>query len=113
MRKHLRATKIMMEHSRVIFKNRLRGRKISLKRGLEIIYKLPFTGFIRNDKFWWWRNNIDWIKYLPIEYPSQGMLMVVRLNVDSKDPNTIRVVTTGGFSKRKPQVLKKIYGKTN
>ena len=39
------------------------------------------------------------------------MLMVVRLNCDSKDPNTIRVVTTGGFDKRKPQVLKKIYGK--
>ena len=73
---------IMMEHSRVIFKNRLRGRKISLKRGLEIIYKLPFTGFIRNDKFWWWRNNIDWIK-------------------------------CGVFSKRKPQVLNKIFGKTN
>ena len=101
----------MMQHSRVIFKNRLRGRKISLKRGLEIIYQLPFTGFIRSDKFWWWRNYIDWIKYLPIEYPSKGMLMVVRLNVDSKDPNTIRVVTTSGIDKRKPQVLKKIFRK--
>ena len=100
-----------MHHSRVIFKNRLRGRKISLKKVLEIIYQLPFTGFIRSDKFWWWRNYIDWIKYLPIEYPSKGMLMVVRLNVDSKDPNTIRVVTTSGIDKRKPQVLKKIFRK--
>ena len=100
-----------MHHSRVIFKNRLRGRKISLKRGLEIIYQLPFTGFIRSDKFCWWRNYIDWIKYLPIEYPSKGMLMVVRLNLDSKDPNTIRVVTTGGNDKRKPQVLKNLFRK--
>ena len=101
----------MMQNSREIIKNKLKGRKISLKRGLEIIYQLPFTGFIRSDKFWWWRNYIDWIKYLPIEYPSKGMLMVVRLNLDSKDPNTIRVVTTGGIAKRKPQVLKKIFRK--
>ena len=37
--------------------------------------------------------------------------MVVRLNLDSKDPNTIRVVTTGGIDKRKPQVLKKLFRK--
>jgi hypothetical protein len=101
----------MMQHSKIIFKDRLRGRKISLKKGLEIIYQLPFTGFIRSDKFWWWRNYIDWIKYLKIEYPSEGCLMIVRLNHESKDPNTIRVVTTGSLDKRKPQVLKKIFRK--
>ena len=103
----------MIEHSRVIFKNKLRGRKISLKKGLEIIYGLPFSGFIRNDKFWWWRNYIEWTKYLKIEYPNEGMLMIVRLNDQSKRPNTIRVVTTSALDRRKPQVLKKLYGKMN
>ena len=37
--------------------------------------------------------------------------MIVRLNHESKDPNTIRVVTTGSLDKRKPQVLKKIFRK--
>jgi len=101
---------IMIEHTRVVFKNRFKKRQISLKKGLEIIYRLPFAGFIRSDRLWWWRNYIDWIKYVPIEYPNKGMLMVARLNADSAQPNTIRVVTTSVLDKRKPQVLKKLFG---
>lgn len=101
----------MIEHSRVVFKDKLKGRKITLKRGLEIIFNLPFSGFIKSDKIWWWRNYIDWIKYVKIEYPEQGMLMVVRLNHESAQPNTIRVVTTGALNaRRKAQVLKKLFG---
>ena len=36
--------------------------------------------------------------------------MVARLNADSAQPNTIRVVTTSVLDKRKPQVLKKLFG---
>jgi hypothetical protein len=100
----------MIEHTRVVFKNKFKKRQISLKKGLEIIYHLPFAGFIRSDRLWWWRNYIDWIKYVPIEYPNKGMLMVARLNADSAQPNTIRVVTTSVLDKRKPQVLKKLFG---
>jgi hypothetical protein len=108
----------MIEHTRVIFKNKFKNRKISLKKGLELIYHLPFTGCIRSDKLWWWRNYIDWIKYQAIEYPTKGNLMVARLSVSATQSNTIRIITTqqqihtGAVNdKRKAQVLKKIFGK--
>ncbi|MDA0764121.1 MAG: hypothetical protein O3A39_06770 [Proteobacteria bacterium] len=102
----------MIEHSKIIFKNKFKNRKITLKRGLELIYHLPFAGFIRADKLWWWKHYIDWIKYEPINFPNPGMLMIARLNADSAQPNTIRVITTSALNdKRKAQVLKKIFGK--
>ena len=108
----------MIEHTKVIFKDKFKNRKITLKKGLELIYHLPFTGCIRSDKLWWWKNHIDWIKYQAIEYPTKGNLMVARLNISAPQSNTIRIITTqqqihtGAVNdKRKAQVLKKIFGK--
>jgi uncharacterized HAD superfamily protein len=68
-------------------------RKIGLKKSLEIIYNLEFTGFIQLERIWWWRNYIEYIKYQEIIYPKHGFISVVRLNQTHKHPNTIRVLT--------------------
>ena len=50
--------------------------------------------------------------YQSILYPKQGYLIVVRLNYKSKEPNTIRVVTSQTNSdKRELFVLKSLFGK--
>ena len=96
-----------------MFEEKFRNRKISLKKGLELIYNLEFTGHIRKDRFWWWRNFIDWVKYQKITYPSSGLIMVCRLNSTHKHQNTIRVVTTSNSDKSKLLVMKHLYGRNN
>jgi hypothetical protein len=98
---------------KVVFEEKFRNRKISLKKGLELIYNLEFTGYIRKDRFWWWRNFIDWVKYQKITYPSSGLIMVCRLNSTHKHQNTIRVVTTSNDDKSKLLVMKHLYGRNN
>jgi hypothetical protein len=101
----------MIYTPRVVFEDKFRNRKISLKKGLELIYNLEFTGYIKKDKFWWWRNYIDWVKYQKITYPSKGMIMVCRLNSTHKHQNTIRTVTTTKDEKSKLLVMQHLYGK--
>jgi hypothetical protein len=88
------------------------AKKIGLKKSLEIIYNLEFTGFIQLERIWWWRNYIEYTKYQEIIYPKHGFISVVRLNQTHKHPNTIRVMTKQSNSgKRELVVLRKLFGK--
>lgn len=97
----------------IIFKNKFYQRKIGIKRGLELYYNLEFTGFVQIERLWWWRNFIEYTDYVPILFPKEGFLSVVRLNNTHKHPNTIRVITKKQHSsdKRELVVLNKLYGK--
>ena len=97
---------------RVKFKNQFKNKSISINIAIKLIYNLEFSGFIRSDKMWWWRNYIEWIKYLEIVSPTPGFIVLCRMNVLSKDPNTIRIVTKQNSNdKRTLFVLKELYGK--
>ena len=95
------------------YKQKFSQRKIGLKKSLEIIYNLEFTGFIQLERIWWWRNYIEYTKYQEIIYPKHGFISVVRLNQTHKHPNTIRVLTKkqANSDKRELLVLNKLYGK--
>ena len=87
-------------------------RRISLSKSLSLIYGLEFTGFIKLERVWWWRNYIETTKYQEITYPKEGYICVVRLNNSHKHRNTIRVITKQSSSdKRELVVLKKLFGK--
>ena len=87
-------------------------RRISLSKSLSLIYGLEFTGFIKLERVWWWRNYIETTKYQEIIYPKEGYICVVRLNNSHKHRNTIRVLTKQSNSdKRELVVLKKLFGK--
>ena len=60
----------------------------------------------------WWTPYIEHMTYQSILYPKQGYLIVVRLNYKSKEPNTIRVVTSQTNSdERELFVLRSLFGK--
>ena len=76
-----------------------------------MIYNLKFTGFIQQERIKWWTPYIEHMTYQSILYPKQGYLVVIRLNHKSKEPNTIRVVTSKTSSdKRELFVLKSLFG---
>ena len=82
-----------------------------LKRSLEMVYNLQFTGFIQQERMKWWTPCIEHMTYQEITYPRIGYLVVIRLNNNSKEPNTIRVVTSQSNSdKRELFVLKSLFG---
>jgi hypothetical protein len=94
------------------YKQKFSQRKIGLKKSLEIIYNLEFTGFVQLERIWWWRNYIEYTKYQEIIYPKHGFISVVRLNQTHKHFNTIRVMTKQSNSgKRELVVLGKLFGK--
>ena len=97
----------------IVFENKFRNRKIGIKRGIQMLTGLEFTGFIQLERLWWWRNFIEYMVYIPIKYPQQGFLSVARLNDTHKHPNTIRVFTRQQINsdKRELFVLKQLYGK--
>jgi len=97
----------------LIFKDKFSKKKIGIKRGLEMIYNLEFTGFVQIERMWWWRNYIEYTTYVEIEWPQKGYLSLVRLNDTHKHPNTIRVLTRqqANSDKRELLVLNKLYGK--
>lgn len=94
------------------YKQKFSKRRISLGKSLSLIYGLEFTGFIKLERVWWWRNYIETTKYQEITYPKEGYICVVRLNNAHKHRNTIRVLTKQSSSdKRELVVLKKLFGK--
>ena len=95
------------------YKQKFSNRKISIKKSLEIIYNLEFTGFVKLERLWWWRNFIEYTTYQEITYPKQGFITVLRLNSTHKHPNTVRVLTKqqANSDKRELLVLNKLYGK--
>tara|TARA_R110002096_G_scaffold424356_1_gene632227 strand:- start:129 stop:527 length:399 start_codon:yes stop_codon:yes gene_type:complete len=94
------------------YKQKFSKRRISLSKSLSLIYGLEFTGFIKLERVWWWRNYIETTKYQEITYPKEGYICVVRLNSTHKHRNTIRVITKQSSSdKRELVVLKKLFGK--
>lgn len=97
----------------IIYKDKFCKRKIGLKKSLEMIYNLEFTGFIQIERMFWWRNYIEYTTYVEIEWPKPGFITIVRLNNTHKHPNTIRVLTKQqiGSDKRELFVLNKLYGK--
>ena len=97
----------------IVFENKFRNRKIGIKRGIEMLTGLEFTGFIQLERLWWWRNFIEYSDYIPIKYPQQGFLSIARLNDTHKHRNTIRVYTRqqSNSDKRELFVLKQLYGK--
>ena len=95
----------------ITLKNRFKNKRVPLKRSLEIVYSLPFGGFIQQERMKWWTPYIEHMTYQSILYPKQGYLVVIRLNHKSKEPNTIRVVTSKTSSeKRELFVLKSLFG---
>jgi len=94
------------------YKQKFSKRRISLGKSLSLIYGLEFTGFIKIERVWWWRNYIETTKYQEIIYPKEGYICVVRLNNSHKHRNTIRVMTKQANSdKRELLVLKDLFGK--
>ena len=94
------------------YKQKFSKRRISLSKSLSLIYGLEFTGFIKLERVWWWRNYIETTKYQEITYPKEGYICVVRLNNSHKHRNTIRVMTKQANSdKRELLVLKDLFGK--
>jgi len=94
------------------YKQKFSKRRISLSKSLSLIYGLEFTGFIKIERVWWWRNFIETTKYQEIIYPKEGYICVVRLNNSHKHRNTIRVMTKQANSdKRELLVLKDLFGK--
>ena len=95
------------------YKQKFSNRKINIKKSLEIIYNLEFTGFVKLERLWWWRNFIEYTTYQEIIYPKQGFITVLRLNSTHKHPNTVRVLTKqqANSDKRELLVLNKLYGK--
>lgn len=76
-----------------------------------MVYNLEFTGFIQQERIKWWTPCIEHMTYQEIIYPKLGYLVVIRLNNKSKEPNTIRVVTSQSNSdKRELFVLKSLFG---
>ena len=71
------------------YKQKFMKRRISLSKSLSLIYGLEFTGFIKLERVWWWRNYIETTKYQEITYPKEGYICVVRLNNAHKHRNTI------------------------
>jgi hypothetical protein len=97
----------------IVFKKKFSQKTIGIKKGLELIYNLEFTGFIQLERIWWWRNFIEYTTYQEILYPKQGFITVVRLNDTHKHRHTIRVLTKKrpDSDKRELLVLNKLYGK--
>jgi len=97
----------------IVFKKKFLQKAIGIKKGLELVYNLEFTGFIQLERIWWWRNFIEYTTYQEILYPKQGFITVVRLNDTHKHRHTIRVLTKkrSDSDKRELLVLNKLYGK--
>ena len=94
------------------YKQKFSKKRISLSKSLSLIYGLEFTGFIKLERVWWWRNYIETTKYQEKTYPKEGYICIDRLNNSHKHRDTIRVMTKQANSdKRELLVLKDLFGK--
>ena len=94
---------------RVVIEKKFKEKPINLSRAVQLMFRQPFTGSIKSEHIFWWKQY--WLKSmnLKILQPRVGWITLVKIYREGKP--SIRVITVPTSSdKRELFVMNKLYG---